>query len=200
MTSAWPAALLLLLLGSGCALAPPPPPDTFYRLEVAAPAVLPRPLLPGVVEVKRFDAEGLTGDRALLYSYRDRPDQVLRYSYHFWVDAPPTLFQDQLLRVLRQAGAVDTVVTSGIDLSPDYVIEGRLRRFEELAGASPAVVVEADIAVVRVRGDALLMLHSYRVEKPAASEQPADAVRAFQAAVGELAGRFLDDLSRMAAR
>ena len=188
-------AIALAVALSGCTMASPPPPDSYYRLEVAAPAALPRPLLPGVVEIKRFNAEGLTGDRALLYSYRDHPDQVLRYSYHLWVDAPPTLLQDQLLRILRQAHAADTVVTSDIDLSPDFVIEGRLRRFEELAGAAPAALVEADIAVVRIHGNQLVMLKSYRVETPAASAQPADAVRAFEAAVGELAGRFLDDLS-----
>ncbi len=194
---AWPVALLVVLLCVGCVAAPPPPADAFYRLEVTAPAALPRPLLHGVVQVNRFAAEGLTGDRAMLYSYRDHPDQLLRYSYHFWIDAPPALLQDQLLRSLRQAGAADAVVTPDLNMSPDFVIEGRLRRFEQLAGASPAVVVEADIAVIRLRGNDLLMLHDYRVEKPAASEQPADAVRAFEAAVGEMVARFLDDLSQL---
>lgn len=190
------AALFALTLWlGGCSS--PPPPDTFYRLQPLTPATLPRPVLPGVVEVTRFGADGLTGDRALLYSYRDKPDQLLRYSYHLWTEAPPTLLRDQLVEMLRRARAADRVVTADLRVPPDYVVEGRLRRFEQLAGSPPGVVVTMDLGVVQVHGNQLLMLNTYHVEKPATSEQPADAVVAFQAAVDEAFTHFLHDLRHL---
>jgi ABC-type uncharacterized transport system auxiliary subunit len=194
MRQVWPLLLAVLL---GACAGPPPPADTFYRLQVPAEAALDPKPLPGVLEVSRFAAEGLTGERALLYSYRDRPDQVMRYRYHIWTDTPPVLLQDQLVRTLRQARAADQVVTSDLNVSPAFVIQGRLRRFEQLAGTPPAVVVEADIGLVRVHGSELLLLNSYRVETPAASDQPGDAVAALQAATGDLFSRFLADLARL---
>ncbi|PKU23983.1 ABC-type transport auxiliary lipoprotein family protein [Telmatospirillum siberiense] len=187
-------ALALLLPLGGC-FGGGAPSDQFYRLAVPAPVVSPSPILPGVVEVGRFAAEGLTGERALLYSYRDKPDQVARYGYHLWVEAPPVLLQNQLVRLLRETRAASTVVTADLRVPPDILIEGRLRRFEQLVGAAPSVVVEMDLGVIRVRGGGLLLLRNYRVEKPMVGDQPADAVVAFQGAVGEVFGHFLADLA-----
>lgn len=189
----FPLFALILLLG-GC-FGGTGPSDQFYRLDVPMPAALPSPVLSGVVEVGRFAAEGLTGERALLYSYRDKPDQLSRYGYHLWVDPPPVLLQNQLVRILRETRAASTVVTADLRVPPDVLIEGHLRRFEQIAGGSPAVVVEMDLGVVRLRGGELLQLRTYRVEKSMAGEQPAEAVTAFQAAVGEVFARFLGDLA-----
>lgn len=189
------ALILGLVLLLGACFGGTAPSDNFYRLEVPAPAVLPSSPLPGVVEVGRFAAEGLTGERALLYSYRDKPDQVLRYGYQLWVEPPPVLLQNQLVRVLRETHAAPTVVTADLRVPPEFLIEGRLRRFEQIAGAPFSVVVEMDLGVVRLNGSALLLLQSYRAEKPMAGDQPADAVLAYQAAVSEIFGRFLADLA-----
>ncbi len=175
------------------------PADDFYRLQVKAPLTLSRPTLPGVVEVRRFGAMGLTGQRALLYSYSDKPDQVLRYGYQFWTEPPPVLLQDQLVAVLRQAHAADLVVIPGFRVSADYVIDGRLRRFEQVAGGSPAVVVDMEIGVMRSRDHKLLLLKGYRVKEPSASDRAGDAVAAYQAAVQELFAQFLNDLSGLSA-
>lgn len=193
-TPALPILLALVLLLSGC-VGGAPPADRFYRLDVAAPPVQPAPLLPGVVEVTRFGAEGMTGDRALLYSYQNNPGEERRYSYDMWVEPPPVLVQDQLVRALRHARIANLVVTSDLRVAPDYIIEGRLRRFEQLAGPQPAVMVEADIGVVRLHGNELLMLNTYRVEKPAKTQEAPDAVDAFQAALTEVFARFVTDLA-----
>lgn len=188
------AALVLALLLGGC-FGGSAPVDQFYRLDVRAPAALSSPVLPGVVEVGRFAAEGLTGERALLYSYRDRPDQLSRYGYHLWVEPPPVLLQNQLVAFLRETRAAGTVVTADLRVPPDILVEGRLKRFEQIAGANPSVVVEMDLGVVRLHGGELVSLKTYRVERPVPDELPANAVVAFQAALGEIFGRFLHDLT-----
>jgi ABC-type uncharacterized transport system auxiliary subunit len=192
-----PALAAALLGGLAACSTGSPPRDAFYRLDIPEPARLAAPVLPGVVEVSRFGAEGLTGDRAMLYSYRDRPEQLLRYDYRYWTEPPPILLQDGLVRLLRDVGAADQVVTADLRVPPDYVVEGRLRRFEQVAGTPPGVVVVIDMGVVRTHGNQLILLDSYRSEKTAASEQTSDVVTAYQAALGEVFGRLVADLSRL---
>jgi len=187
-------ALTLCLVLAACAGAPPPP-DVFYRLDHRPVKALAAPVLAGVVEVATPSAEGLAGDRALLYSSREHPDQVGRYSFHFWVEPPPLLVRDELVRVLREAQVAPQVVTANLRVPADFVIEGRLKRFEQLAGGAPAVAVEIELGVVRVRGNELLLLRSYRQETPAAGDSPADAVAALQLCLDQLLNRFLADLS-----
>ena len=186
---------LTLCLALGACAAAPPPPDQFYRLDHRPVTALAAPVLPGVVEVGTLSAEGLAGDRALLYSSREHPDQVGRYSFHFWVEPPPLLVRAELVRVLREAQAAPQVVTANLRVPADFVIEGRLKRFEQLAGGAPAVAVEVELGVVRVRGNELLLLRNYRQETPAAGDAPADAVAALQLCLDQLLIRFLTDLT-----
>jgi cholesterol transport system auxiliary component len=184
----------ILLLGACFGGAAPS--DSFYRLEVPSPAALPSPALQGIVEVGRFAAEGLTGERALLYSYRDKPDQVLRYGYQLWVEPPAVLLETEMVRLLRDAQVAPTVVTADLRVPPDFLIEGRLHRFEQVIGSPFGVVVEMELNLVRLRTSELLLQRRYRVEKPTFGDQPAEAVQAYQAAVGEIFGRFLTDLAQ----
>jgi ABC-type uncharacterized transport system auxiliary subunit len=154
-------------------------------------------LFPGIVEVGRFTAEGLAGERFLLYSYRDAPDQIRRFGYHLWGEPPPVLLQDELVGQLRAIHAAPAVVTADLRVPPDFLIEGRLHRFEMIVGPPSAVRVEMDLGVVRLKGGVLLHLANYRVEKPVAGEQPAASVPAFRAAVAELYQRFIDDLAAL---
>ena len=86
-------------------------------------------------------------------------------------------------------------MTSDLRVPPDYVLQGRIRRFEQVIGSSPAVIIDVDIGVVRVHGNELLSLKTYRVEKPLSSDQVSEAVHGFEAAVNDLFGQFLTDLS-----
>jgi len=189
-------AVFLTLVLSACAGAPPPP-DVFYRLDHRPVNALPSPALPGVVEVATLSSEGLAGDRALLFSSREHPDQVARYSFHFWVEPPPLLVRDELVRLLREAAAAPQVVTANLRVPADFVVEGRLKRFEQVVGGPPAVVVEAELGVVRVHGNELLLLHDYQMETPAAGDAPGDAVAALQLCLDQMLGRFLADLSAL---
>ena len=189
-------APILCLVLSACAAAPPPP-DVFYRLDHRQVKALTSPALPGVVEVATLSAEGLAGDRALLSRSREHPDQVARYSYHFWGEPPPLLVRDELVRVLREAGAAAQVVTANLRIPADFIVEGRLKRFEQVVGGAPAVVVEAELGVVRVHGNGLLLLRDYLVETPAAGDTPGDAVAALQLCLDQLLSRFVSDLSAL---
>lgn len=202
------AAVVLagLAMAGGCAplTQPPPPPDAFYRLDPPTPSdALAAPVLPGMVEVVRFTADGLTAERALVYAMGERNHVLGSYSYHLWTDSPTSLLQEALVAHLRAAGAAETVVTSNLRLRPDYVIQGHIRRFEQAVGRAAAgaataeVVVAVELAVTRPQNDELLLLRTYEARRRADDDSPEAAAAAMSAAVGEVFDAFVTDLAAL---
>ncbi len=187
---------LLALTLTSCA-GPTPPADQYFRLDVTAPTAMPAPALPGVVEVNRFAAQGLAGERSMLYSRAETPGQVARYSYALWVESPTLLLQNQLIAVMRGARAADLVVSPDLHTPPEHVVQGRILRFEEVLGPTPKVVVELELGVVRLHGGEMRLLRTYRAEAPLNGDKPADAAQGFQTAVGDIFGHFVTDLQTL---
>lgn len=188
--------LLVVLTVAACAQ-PPVPVDTFYRLEVAEPPDAGAQVFDGVVEVRAFDADGLAAERALVYSEPGSPT-LRQYSYHFWVEAPAVAVQRELADHLRVTGLFKQVVTPRFRVSPDLEIQGRIARLEQYieGDGSARVLVDLELGAQRTgRGLGLVMLESYRVERPAADASPAAAAAAFRSALAEVFGRFTTDLA-----
>ncbi len=188
--------LLVALSVAACAQ-PPVPTDTFYRLEVPEPPAAGSQVFDGVVEVRAFDADGLAAERSLVYSEPGSPT-LRQYNYHFWVESPAVAVQRELADSLRASGLFEQVVTPRFRVSPDLEIQGRIARLEQyLEGPDSArVVVEIELGAQRTgRGLGLVMLESYRVERPAADASPAAAAEAFRAALAEIFDRFRTDLA-----
>lgn len=188
------------LVGLGLALAHctagPGPPDRFYRIVASEPAApLASPLLPGVLEVERLRSDALTGERLLLASPAGRPSELHRHAYAHWTDPPTTMLRDEIAASLRRAGVAGRVVTPELRVAPDWVLSGRIRRFERVVGdGAPRVRLELELAVTSEPGRALVLLESYREDRPAAGEDVASAVTALSASLDAILGRFLDDL------
>jgi ABC-type uncharacterized transport system auxiliary subunit len=195
MRALFAVALLVGLVG--CAVPEPVPEDRFYRL---APPRAERsfqgPLLQGVVVVHALDAAGVHRERAVLFS-PDRGQRILQqYNYDFWLDAPPQLVRRFLIAHWRQRGLGATVLDTS-PAPPDYVIAGRLERFEQLApGAGSAVVVAMELRLERRGGeDNLLIREDYEVSVPAGSSGLEDAVPAFERALESIAESFARDVA-----
>lgn len=189
------AALSLAILLSACGTAEPPP-DHFYRLEVAPAATTQdKPLLSGLIEVAPLLADGLVNDRAVVYVYADEPFELRQYNYQFWNSPPATLVQEQLIRFLRSAGVADRVVSTDLRLPVDYAIEGRVRRFEQVFGKGAAAMnVELEFAAIRVRDENLVLLKTYRSDKPAVDDSLPAAALAATEALSEIFYALLADL------
>ena len=190
-------AVALAAALAGCAAPSEVPRDQFYRLTVPAPARLARPPLPGVVQVTRLLADGLTSERAVVFSYRDRPDEIESYAHMYWADPPGTMLSNQLVEVLRAAGAGDQVVTSEVRVPADWVVQGHLKRFEQVAGERPGVLADLELGVTRVRGNTLVLLADYRAERPTSGLGLDQAAAAFDQALAEIFSRFLADVARV---
>jgi ABC-type uncharacterized transport system auxiliary subunit len=187
------AVPLLALIG--CAQ-PPIPSDTFYRLEVADPAPAGRQVSDATVEVRAIDADGLASERALIYS-EPGSSSLRQYNYHFWVEAPTVAVQRELTDHLRASGLFGQVVTPRFRIRPDIEVQGRIARLEQyLESGSARVVAELELGAQRTgRGMDLLLLDTYRAERPAADASPAAAAEALEAALEDIFSRFTADLT-----
>jgi cholesterol transport system auxiliary component len=194
MTRRW-AALLFPLLLAACVGAPAPK-DTFYRLEVAQPAErFQRPPLPGVLEVDRLDADGVVGERALTFATHEG-GPLEHYRYDLWSETPGIMLRDQLARVLSKAGAAERVVTPDLRVPADWTLRGKVRRFEQVAGAAQ-VAVEIQLGVVSARDGTLVMLDTYSAKVPTNGESVEAAVGGIDRAVSDIVARFVADLGRV---
>lgn len=188
----WPALALAL---AGCAQAPVPA-DRYYRLLPAAPRELERPALPGTLLVKRFAADGLLGQRALVYADAAAPGVLYQYRYHFWADAPGELLQNLTVQMLRAARIAHEVVTPHLGVSARYVLLGRVRRLEHLLGDAPAVAVSLELAITGAEHDAPIVLGDHQLILPLDEPDVDAAVHAMSEAVGQILAEFIARLPR----
>jgi ABC-type uncharacterized transport system auxiliary subunit len=193
------AALAVLLVTGwlGCASGPAPR-DHFYRLNIAAPAGLPSPALPGVLEVDRLRVEAIAQGRRMLYRDASLPNVIGQYSYHFWADPPSIMLQDQLAKTLRAAGVAKSVVTPSIHVGSDFLLKGRLIRLERLTGnGAPRIVVEIEFILLGKKRNELLLQKSYAEERTAAGNAVGVSIAAYDDALGSIFGQLLADLPRL---
>jgi len=174
---------------------PPIPEDHFYRLQVATPQARPKPLQ-GTIEVERFIADGVVADRPIVYSDRGSAHEVQAYHYHFWVEPPTVMLQNQMVAFLRSGRVATRVVTPELRIEPDYVVTGKIIRFEQVRGNPPGIAVELELALKRSGDDRVLVLETRRVEARAANDSVPAAVAAMSQAVTQLFQNFVARVPR----
>jgi ABC-type uncharacterized transport system auxiliary subunit len=185
-------AALALLAACG---QPPLPPDNFYRLGPPAVAAAAARPLRGVLEIERFRVEGLGAGRAIVYSRADQPLKLNEYNYQFWAEPPPLLVQGQLVAYARAARLADQVVTPEARLDAQYVLGGRILRFEQVVGADPHVVVSLEMDLRQAGSDRPPFLRTYEQTEPTADATVNAAVVAIDRALNQVFARFAADVA-----
>lgn len=186
----WPILAIAL---AGCAQAPVPA-DRFYRLLPPVARALERPALPGTLVVKRFSADGLLAQRAVVYADSAAPGVLYQYRYHFWADAPTALLQDLTVQALREARVAHEVVRPDLGVDARYILSGRVRRLEHLLGDAPAVVVSLELAITAADQGAPIVLGDHQLSLPLAEPGVDAAVQAISEAVGRILDEFIAGL------
>ncbi len=190
----WSALLGIGFLLAACT-APEIPRERFYRLTpLVDPSATPR--FDGTVEVGRFDADGLTAQRPLVYTEAASPNQAFAYHYHSWEQVPGVMLQNLMVESLRAAKAGDAVVTPALRVRSDYVVGGRILRLERAVGDGPSSgVLHLELLVRRTSDDALLYQGIYRETATAREPTVAATVAALNIALARILDRFLTDLA-----
>jgi ABC-type uncharacterized transport system auxiliary subunit len=149
-----------------------------------------------VLVVERFSTDGLTGDRAILYSKAGELE-IRQHHYHYWVEPPMDMMQGLMTAYLRARHTAATVVTPELRLSPDYIVRGRIHRFERVLGTdADRAVIETRLTLEDVAKRRILLMEDYRTEVKAEGRHVIDSVEAFNRGVGEILSRFADDIER----
>lgn len=186
--------LPLFLLGGCFNSAPPVPRDHYYRVLIPAPARNDVPALLGVLEVSPLDADGLLRERPLLYSANGQSYDMQQHDYHYWIDPPPRMLQNQLIDYLRLSGLAATIVTPDLRVKADYKLSGRIKRLERLLGGGPPrVVAELELALVENTSNRLLLVRNYTAEVRSTDESVATSITAINTALSQIFERFLID-------
>lgn len=186
-------------LGAGalaaCAGGDPPPMEAFYRLGAPAPVQpLASGTIPGIVDVPPVRTMGVIGDRSILY--RNGSGPLATYAYHTWQEPTGVMIQRALVDALRAAQAFDAVATPEMRLDRTHELLGDLRRLEHVvAGGGASVLLEMEVSLRRVRGNAQLLLKTYRVEQAASGTSVTAAVAAFTQAMDSVTASLLTDLA-----
>lgn len=192
--------LLLAFTLTACATSPVPT-DQFYRLEDPlqdALATTPRTLLDGVLTVQPLRTDGLHRERALLYSEDPRHRALRQYHYHFWLSPPPRLVQDYIVAYLRAMQTATIVVADDRKTDADYVVQGRLKNFEQrVMGDKSRVVVSLELRLQQHGERRPQLLQVYESNRHVPSGAVADSIFAYEDALAQIMGRFLEDVQSM---
>jgi ABC-type uncharacterized transport system auxiliary subunit len=187
------ATLLLAALVLGACVAPSVPKEQYFRL-VANPAAekVQHPIA-GVVEVVPFAADGVAGERPLLFTANGTKLEQRNYAY--WTDAPVAMLRDQTIAYLRSVGLADKVVPSELRIGGAYRIQGDIKRLEQsMVNKKSTGVVEIELSLIDEDTDALVVSKVYHAETPAADDSIDSAVAALGAGLDDILKRFTADM------
>ncbi|MBT6084933.1 MAG: hypothetical protein HOH22_04195 [Rhodospirillaceae bacterium] len=190
-------ALITVLIISSCSSAPPVPEDHYYRLQaVHAGEQKAAKLFAGTIEIDRFVADGLTSERAIVYSKAGSPNEVKAHHYHFWIKPPTVMLRDELVSFLRQAKISKAVVTPAMRVRADYVVTGKIRHLERVTGENGRTRLEVELGVRNPSDGELLFLKTYKQDNATVDASVASGVEALNTALSIIYADFLSDVSK----
>ena len=105
------------------------------------------------------------------------------------------MLQNQLVSFLRSGRIARNVVTPELRIEPEFVISGRIRRFEQTIGTPGRVVAELELGLKDARTDRLVHLKTYRSEISTVDGSPGRAVGAFSESVNAIFSQFVRDIT-----
>lgn len=192
------ASALLMIVGLAACTTPPLPEDHFYRLEAGAPLTSQKPnSADTTLTVQRIHMTGVYSERPLLYSTTVAPTELRQYHYHYWVDSPEHLIQEQLAVYLRAAGIAHHVkLANNSAATGDYQVSGNVRRFEQrLSGSGAHALVELELALVRKADSNTLFSKTYRADIATRDSSALASAEGLSQALTQCFAEFVVDLN-----
>ena len=193
-------AVVLISILSACATDPLPD-YRYYRPSTALqPQALAQPPLFAALEVEGFRADGVFGERPIVYSFAEEPQKLSQYHYQLWTDPPGAILQRRFIDVLS-AMEVSTLVTARASPRAEPVkLSGVIERLERVrvAPGKWQVVVKLRIRVETHRGKEPLLERVYDRSLEVADDSLAASVERFGQAIDGIAENVVNDLAAAA--
>jgi len=163
---------------TSCGLARPTPALRYWML---APVASPDPALDAPIRIAAVVVDQAYASSRL--AMRTSPVEVEYRVYDRWA-APPRMLLAAALRDLLE----------GRGSGPAIEVAAELRRFEGVAIDPLSVRAEIVLALRATRADTLLLERTYAGQALAASNEAPAVVAALSEALGDIVGRFRNDL------
>ena len=185
-------SLLLFGLATLLACGGTPHKDSFYRLPVVETDEAQTAISDGpVIYIPPFDADGLHGERALVYAHDDGVS-LEQYTYHYWADSPRLLLQQALAARVR--GTRRVVTTPSAEAS--YTLRGRIVRLEvQDAGKGATAEVSLEFELSPVDTDVPVFSRSVRRSVALGDEDISARVGALATAAQDALASAVEDLN-----
>lgn len=184
---------------TGCGGSARIPDDSFYRLDIPAPAAVRAvPALDGIVRIEVDAAAPVYRDRSLLYSSADAPARLRRYHYHHWIDTPPRLLEQRLADYLRVAGVARQVVARDERLDGRYRLRLQVQRFEHQRGRDGGrVSLAVELVMSEGAGGEPLLRERLHSEQAVAGDAFPAVVDAYRQCVADVFSQVRSALERL---
>jgi ABC-type uncharacterized transport system auxiliary subunit len=150
-------------------------PITYYSLN--PPAVTPAS--------QRLDVSLLVGHvtapsvyRESRILYRTGPNSMGTYEDNRWVEPPPSMCEEMLLDTLRRSHRYRSVQELGSNARGDYLIRGRLERFEQVEGSPLQARVWLRLSLYDPKSGNTVWSNTYEQDEPVAEKDLASVVSA----------------------
>lgn len=172
--------------------------DRYYNLPETPPAFkLNRPVLKGVLGIDRLDANALRNDTHILLSYAKTPLEIIKHHYHYWSAPPTELVQQRIYNYLGQANFATKVVRYDAAREVDYVLRGRIVKFERLVYESGAakdeVLVSLELDISKNNGKIVIARKRYDIRLKHGRGDFQKTIIAFDEAVRKILDLFIKD-------
>jgi len=150
-------------------------PITYYTLDpptvTAAPQRLDIALLVG-----RVGAPLAYRETRILY--RTGPNSLGSYDQSRWVEPPPSMCEEMLLVALRQGRRYRSVQQLSSNAQGDYIVRGRLERFEQVEGNPLQARVWLRASLYEIKAGRTVWSGSYEHDEAVAAKDLAAVVAA----------------------
>jgi ABC-type uncharacterized transport system auxiliary subunit len=176
MTSRFPAlaaaASVFCLLLAGCGSAHP---IKYYSLEPPAIQAAAQPFDVSLL-VGRFGAPLVLRDTRIVY--QEGPNQMGLYEANRWSEPPALMVQELLLRALRGSRRYRSVQMLASNAHGDYILRGRVERFEEVSGSPLAARVAFHVSLYNPKEGTTVWTKYYEQDEPVSGQDVAAVVAA----------------------
>ena len=191
----WLAASALVL--AACSAPEAVPDFRYYRLAPAsAIEPLAKPLLDQPLVIENFRADGVHGERPILYANDPDSLKISQYHYQLWNDPPPVMVQRRLLDMLADAGVSAHVTDRLATRIPIYRLQGTIYRFERVLvdGQATEAVVAMRLRIDADGMDLPLLERDELVRVPVKGNSVEEAAIALSAGIDQIGQRLITAL------
>ncbi|HKY89410.1 MAG TPA: ABC-type transport auxiliary lipoprotein family protein [Nevskiaceae bacterium] len=189
--------LVAALTLSACA-ATSLPVDRYYRIGAATR----HPAAPHSqsILVEPFEARGVYAERALLFQEAGSGSAMRQYGHQFWIEPPAAMLDAALAAALRGAFGEANVHARVSRERPDFQVQPRLRKLEQVIEDGQARAAYAVDFTVTDRDGRPRFVLSFDESEPAATAGPDTYVAALDVLVARANARLVERLATAFAR